>query len=320
MEYFYAIVICAILAILFIKIFFVRYEEKDFDIEEKNPKSKEENLISEEKITEGEEESFNSQEKIKNMLIQIEKKFEFERELERIIKCQREKELVMELISYEPEPIFLNVDLYSITIFRDSIIRNAYEKLAENKSWLNEPFHASIVKILYYADKNNFWIKSLKSRELIINIRGENAEKLNEKALHAIDIKELLSKIVIKILTTIYKDLNAQSVEIFLLSLMIYALSKSDNLDYFREKNQEEIALWSDMVEIFCSEFSDEDKKKIIPLNNPNFGLMREVYASVMDDADEHPNYLGNSYDIENQDIKILENLDKKRLSEVAKR
>ncbi len=225
-------------------------------------------------------------------------------------EIQEEK---IEEIFYEMNTHDIKISLYPSSTFSNYKIQNLYEKIIVNNYWLDEPFHSSFVKILYCISENDFWIKSLKSQEVIINFRDLDDKEMRDTALHVLDLREVLCDVVVEVDRYVHKILSMQNVHILLLSSMIYTISKCGNLDILIEKKEDDIEIWASLIQIFCIEFLEESKSKIIPTNNINLRLIEQVYNAAIERAKEYPNYLGDN-DAQKKEIKMLQNFQQKRL------
>ncbi len=220
-------------------------------------------------------------------------------------EIQEEK---IEEIFYEMNTHDIKISLYPSSTFSNYKIQNLYEKIIVNNYWLDEPFHSSFVKILYCISENDFWIKSLKSQEVIINFRDLDDKEMRDTALHVLDLREVLCDVVVEVDRYVHKILSMQNVHILLLSSMIYTISKCGNLDILIEKKEDDIEIWASLIQIFCIEFLEESKSKIIPTNNINLRLIEQVYNAAIERAKEYPNYLGDN-DAQKKEIKIYINI-----------
>lgn len=229
-------------------------------------------------------------------------------------EAQEEKEEAkVKEIFYEMNTHGIRINLYPAATFSNLKMRNLYRKIIVNNYWIDEPFHSSFVKILYCIGENDFWIKSPKSKEIIINFRDLDDKELNDIALHVLDLIEVLCDVVVEVDRYVHKILSKQNVHILLLSSMIYTISKCGNLNILIEKKEDDIEIWASLIQIFCSEFSEEIKNKIIPTNNINLRLIEQVYNAAIERAKEYPNYLGDN-DAQKKEIKMLQNFQQKRL------
>jgi len=225
-------------------------------------------------------------------------------------EIQEEK---IEEIFYEINTHDIKVSLYPSSTFSNYKMQNLYETIIVKNYWIDEPFHSSFVKILYCTSENDFWIKSLKSQEVIINFRDLDDKEMRDTALHVLDLREVLCDVVIEVDRYVYKILSKKNVHILLLSSMIYTISKCGNLNVLIEKKEDDIEIWASLIEIFCIEFLEESKSKIIPTNNINLNLIEKVYNAAIERAKEYPNYLGDN-NPQKKEIKMLQNLQQKRL------
>lgn len=229
------------------------------------------------------------------------------------IEAEEIQEEKIEEIFYELNTHDIKISLYPSSTFSNNKMRNLYEKIIVNNYWIDEPFHSSFVKILSCTSENDFWIKSLESKEIIINFRDLDDKEMRDTALHVLDLREVLCDVVSEVDRYVHKILTKQNIHILLLSSMIYAISKCDNLNNIIEKKEDDIETWAALIEIFCNEFAEEIKNKIIPTNNINLNLIEKVYNAAIERANEYPNYLGDN-DSQKKEIKMLQNFQQKRL------
>ncbi len=234
-------------------------------------------------------------------------KTEAETEIEEEIKEEIEE------ILYEMNTHSIKISLYPSSTFSSYTMINLYKEIIVNNYWINEPFHSSFIKILYCVDKNSFWIQSSRSKEIIINFRNFDGEEERDTAVRVFDLKEILNDVVLEIDWHAHKYLSKQCMQILLLSSMIYTISKCGNLNTLLEKKDDDIDMLALLIEIFCIEFSEEIKNKIIPTNNINLNLIEKVYNAAIERAKEYPNYLGDN-SAQKKEIKMLQNLQQKRL------
>lgn len=228
-------------------------------------------------------------------------------------EIEEEEEEKIEEIFYELNTHDIKISLYSASTFSNYKMRNIYEKIIVKNYWIDEPFHSSFVKILYCISENDFWIKSLKSKEIIINFRDLDDKELRDTALHVLDLREVLCDVIVEVDRCVHRFLTKQDTYILLLSSMIYTISKCGNLNTLLEKKDDDIDMLALLIEIFCIEFSEEIKNKIIPTNNINLNLIEKVYNAAIERAKEYPNYLGDN-SAQKKEIKMLQNLQQKRL------
>ena len=239
--------------------------------------------------------------------------FQEETVVEDAAEIEEEQEAEIEEIFYELNTHNVKISLYPSSTFSNYKMQNLYEEIIVKNYWIDEPFHSSFVKILYCISENDFWIKSLKSKEIIINFRGLDDKELRDTALHVLDLREVLCDVVVEVDRYVHRILSKQDTHILLLGSMIYTISKCGNLNVLIEKKEDDIETWVALIEIFCSEFTEESKSKIIPTNNINLRLIEKVYNAVIEGATEYPNYLGDN-NFQKKEIKMLQNLQQKRL------
>lgn len=226
------------------------------------------------------------------------------------------EELVIEEkeeILYKMNTHLIKISLYPSCIFLSYTMINLYKKIIVNNYWIDEPFHSSFTKILYCIDKNSFWIQSSRSKEIIINFRNFDDEEERDTAVRVFDLKEILNDVVLEIDRCAHKHFSKQCMQILLLSSMIYTISKCGNLDILIEKEEDDLKKWTALIEIFCMDFSEEIKNKIIPKNNINIAMMQKVYYSAIEEAREYPNHLNHDVSLRNE-IKLLSNFTSKQL------
>ncbi len=243
--------------------------------------------------------------------------FQEEPEIQKIeAEVEEEQEAEIEEIFYELNTHDIKISLYPASTFSNYRMQNLYEKIIVTNYWIDEPFHSSFVKILYCISENDFWIKSPKSKEIIINFRDLDDKELRDTALHVLDLREVLCDVVAEVDRYVHKILSKQSIQILLLSSMIYAISKCGNLNSLIEKKEDDIEVWASLIQIFCIEFLEDIKNKIIPTNNINLRLIEQVYNAAIERAKEYPNYLGDN-NSQKKEMKMLQNLQQKRLMSV---
>lgn len=221
-------------------------------------------------------------------------------------EIEEEQEEKTEEIFYELNTHDIKISFYPSSTFSNYKMQNLYEKIIVNNYWVDEPFHSGFVKILYCISENDFWIKSLKSKEIIINFRDLDDKEMKDTALHVLDLREVLCDVVVEVDRYVHKILSKQNVHILLLSSIIYAISKCGNLNTLLEKKDDDIDMLALLIEIFCIEFSEEIKNKIIPTNNINLNLIEKVYNAAIERAKEYPNYLGDNF-AQKKEIKMLQ-------------
>lgn len=229
------------------------------------------------------------------------------------MEVAEEQEEKIEEIFYELNTHDIKISLYPSSTFSNYKIQNLYEKIIVNNYWIDEPFHSNFVKILCSISENDFWIKSLESKEIIINFRDLDDKEMRDTALHVLDLREVLCDVVAEIDRYVHRFLTKQNTHILLLSSMIYTISKCGNLNNIIEKKEDDVETWTELIEIFCIEFPEEIKNKIIPTNNINLRLIEQVYNAAIERAKEYPNYLGDN-SAQKKEIKMLQNLQQKRL------
>lgn len=239
-----------------------------------------------------------------------------EPEIQKIVAEVEEQKEEREEIFYEINTHAIKISLYPSSTFSSYTMINLYKKIIVNNYWIDEPFHSSFVKMLYCVGENDFWIQSLKSKEIIINFRNFDGEEQRDTAMRVFDLEEILSHIVLEIDLHAHAYISKQCMQILLLSSMIYTISKCGNLDILINKQRDDLNTWILLSEIFCRDFSQEIKNKIIPINNLNIGLIQKIYDSAVQEAIEYPNHL-NHDDSLSKEIKMLQSLQQKRLMRV---
>ena len=71
-----------------------------------------------------------------------------------------------------------------------------YQRMIVNNLFLNEPAHSIIYRILLMMNKNEFFIKDLKSKELILNMRDQNNENIISKSYKVYLSNEILIYVI----------------------------------------------------------------------------------------------------------------------------
>lgn len=132
-----------------------------------------------------------------------------------------------------------------------------YQRMIVNNLFLNEPAHSIIYRILLMMNKNEFFIKDLKSKELILNMRDQNNENIISKSYKVYLSNEILIYVIKDLLTQIIEKFETDYREVIVLSIIIFILRKSlynisdkitekqiENLldNYHEKKNVTEIA------------------------------------------------------------------------------
>ncbi|MDQ1340642.1 MAG: hypothetical protein QG567_1800 [Campylobacterota bacterium] len=232
-------------------------------------------------------------------------------QIEEAIEEETTKEI--EEIFYELNTHDIKINLFPASTFSGYSTMLLYKKIIVDNYWIEEPFHSSFTKILCCIDENNFWIQSSRSKEIIINFRNFDGEEERDTAVRVFDLKEILNDVVLEIDRRAHRYLSKQDTHILLLSSMIYTISKCGNLDILIEKKEDDLKTWSALIEIFCMDFSEEIKNKIIPKNNINIAMMQKVYYSVIEEAREYPNHL-NHNDSQSKEPKMLSGFTSKQL------
>jgi hypothetical protein len=132
-----------------------------------------------------------------------------------------------------------------------------YQRMIVNNLFLNEPAHSIIYRILLMMNKNEFFIKDLKSKELILNMRDQNNENIISKSYKVYLSNEIVIYVIKDLLTQIIEKFETDYREVIVLSIIIFILRKSlynisdkitekqiENLldNYHEKKNVTEIA------------------------------------------------------------------------------
>ena len=107
-----------------------------------------------------------------------EEKEEFEDSLkDEIVQPEKSKEIMLYFNTNS-----VKISLYSLHLFKYYRAKNIYKKIADEKLYIDEPFHTSLVKLLQIYDKTESWIKSKNTKEIRLKIRKKNGNfGLNEK-------------------------------------------------------------------------------------------------------------------------------------------
>lgn len=191
-----------------------------------------------------------------------------------------------ELTVKEVDRYNIELNIYSSNYFSSHNIRESYEKFVIHLEMVKEPFITDFFKIMKYIDINNFWIKSPKSREIIMNIRDHNLQKSVHKSFLFLDIKDVISDMLTRLLP--YMNSNKKS-EILLLSSMIYVLSKSNNIQVTSEnfENENEISIY--LIDELIDGYSASG---LMPINNSKYPLIKQIYEEIIKNSVEYENVI----------------------------
>lgn len=231
----------------------------------------------------------------------------------KLFKKKIEKEVE---VFYQLNVENIKLNLYAFYIFENQIIRELHKKITADLYWLNEPYYTIITKIFYYVDRQNLWIKSPKSKEIILNIRDQNGEIITTNSLKVLDLKEVVYNLTIEILKLKKQTkgfLSKENIQNILLPTLIYALSKCGNID---TRESDENVIIDNLIEIFCSDLTEESKLYLVPKNNSNYEAIIRFHESVTSIAQEYPNTIYSKNDAQ-EIVKKLQNFPKKRLASV---
>lgn len=231
----------------------------------------------------------------------------------KLFKKKIEKEVE---VFYQLNVENIKLDLYAFYIFENQIIRELHKKTTADLYWLNEPYYTIITKIFYYIDRQNLWIKSPKSKEIILNIRDQNGEIIKTNSLKVLDLKEVVYNLTIEILKLKKQTrgfLSKENIQNILLPTLIYALSKCGNIDI---RESDENAIINNLIETFFTDLTQESKSYLVPKNNSNYEVIISIYENVTSYANECPNTVYSKNNAQ-EVVKKLQNFPKKRLANV---
>ena len=235
-----------------------------------------------------------------------------------IVENDIEEKEVEKVYQLNASPIKLS--FYPLSKFNSFYTRNLYQRIIINRCWINEPFHTKFVKLLYIADANILWIKSKKTKEIVLNIRGINQEELKATSFKVLDLKAVMQEVVMDIVGATNKLLSQQQREGTLLSVMVYVLSKTGNIDMICQdidiENIDESDLANCIINTFFSEISNDSKKNMHPMNNLNYEVFVQIFEENIAYAREYPNTVYMKDDTEKMLDKI-QYLPKKQLTSI---
>ncbi len=212
-----------------------------------------------------------------------------------------EEEKVEELIieekpekEYELNVNFVKLTLFSRSTFHDYFIKKLYTKTIVNNYWISEPFHSKFTQLLYFIDQNELWIKSPKSKEIVLNMRDKNNQIQKSTSLKVINLREVLYKVCEEILSVTKSILQPSQIQHMLLSTVIFILEKSGQIRFicqnkkidYKNKN----AVYSCLVNIFFTESSKDVIDSISPINNSNHKLIKNISEEIIFNSQEYPN------------------------------
>lgn len=226
------------------------------------------------------------------------------------------KESVKPIIKYELNTSPIKLDLYPFSY----TFKHLYKNIIVDRYWINEPFHSKFVEILYAINSCQLWIKSPKTKEIIVNIRGINEQEFQARSLKALNLNEIIRNSIFEMSDIVQSVLSKKQTQTLLLTMMIYILSKAENLDEMLPRintgtsSKDETV--SSIVNLFFNDCKEDINQKIIPNNNCNISLIKDVYKKVIYSANEYSMTL-TAQDTHSNIHKELQQIPEKRLMKI---
>lgn len=203
-------------------------------------------------------------------------------------------------------PIKLN--LYKSSSINYSI-RDAYENLTIGNYWFNEPFYHHLTTLFIFVSRNEFWVKSKKSKEIVLNMRGADNQIFQSKSFKVLDTIEIIDRSVIKIYEATRPYLKKEKIQLLILNSIIYAIAKSDNFQ------GDDVDKYDKVIDILFTNISINSKYLLNPINNENFKLIVNIYEESVASAREYPNVT--ACETDNKKTQLLVNYPKKQLMSI---
>jgi len=211
----------------------------------------------------------------------------------------------------------IKLSLYDSRIFTDFYIATAYKTIVVDHLWRNEPFLTNFSKILYFIDSNNFWIKSPKTKSIVMHLRGLDGGESNSTSLKVLSIKEVVGHTVLDIFKNIYGLIEKKSVQNTLLNSLLFVLIQSDNLQDFLgdnfSKSHDEILIYESLISFFFENSSEDFKINLLKLWKSHHSLISKIYLQNIHYSQEYA-YTTSQHKNNDNVLLRLGNMPKKQL------
>lgn len=222
-------------------------------------------------------------------------------------------------VFYQLNTAPIKLSLYHSSNFRHYHIEYLYQKIVIDNYWINEPFHTEFSKILKFIGNNDLWIKSSKSKEIIVNTRDKDDEIIKKICINVLSLNEVLRDVILETNNSLKKriNLNKYHIQNIILSASIYVLSRSGEIDKIcqilniKYLNEEELLYG--LTDKIYEDFIDESKKTIAPTTSGNFQFIVQTYEEIIENIREYPNTISIGESPQNT-IKMLPHTLKKQL------
>jgi len=239
--------------------------------------------------------------------------------IEKVCSEQLEKKIQEKDIEvfYKLNTTPIKLSFYDSSIFREFYIITAYKTIVVEHLWVDEPFLTDFSKILYFTDSNNFWIKSPKTKNIVINLRGLDNKKITSNSFKVFSSKEVVGHILLDIFKEKHSVIEKKKLQNIILNTLIFVLVKSDNIqDYLGDnfsKNHDEILIYESLVSFFFEKYSDDFKVNLLKLWKSHYSLISGIYFQNIQHAQEYSYTISEHKSNENTLLR-LGNMPKKQL------
>jgi len=237
-----------------------------------------------------------------------------------IVEEEKVEELIIEEKpekEYELNVNFVKFDLFPRSTFHDYFIKRLYTKIIVNNYWIAEPFHSKFTQLLCFIDQNELWIKSQKSKEIVLNIRDKNNQIKKSISMKVVDLREVLFQVCSKIISITKPILKSSQIQHILLSAVIFILEKSGQIRFICQNQKIDYkskdAIYDCLVNIFFTESSKDVIDSLSPINNSNYKLIKDTSEEIILNSEEYPNSIYDQNDEQKIEYK-LSILPKKKL------
>jgi len=242
------------------------------------------------------------------------KKFFFAKACERLPEKTIQKKDIE--FFYKLNTNSIKLSLYDSRIFVDFYIANAYKSIIIKNLWIDEPFLTNFSKILYLIDSNNFWIKSPKTKSIVINLRGIDGKEFDSTSFKVLSIKEVVGHTVMDVFKKMHGKIKKKTLQNILLNSLIFVLAKSDNIQDFLDndvsKSHDEI-IYELLVKSFFENSSEDFKMNLLEIGNSYHNSINKIYLQNLQYAQEYA-YTTSEYKCNENILLKLGNIPKKQL------
>lgn len=208
-------------------------------------------------------------------------------------------QVVKKVKEYQLNASAIKLYLYPDSTFNDYKTRKIYNHIVIENCWINEPFHSSLVQILYFIDVNDLWIKSPFSRDMILNFRDAVKTEKKNLSFNVFDLEDVIYSIVIEIIKQTKTLSDKVYIQKILIKSILIIISKS-NIEV--KKNKDISITIETIIDKYFYDLSYNLIEVIGVLDDENYGDILKLYEQNIRHIQEHPYTTG----IGNDELKLI--------------